>query len=69
MKHLLSPEPHRAYSKGFYADADFDYSVRCVLGAASYGAAEPGEVLATIDGVDDGDHEAWFAAWLATGQR
>ena len=69
MKRLISPEPHRAYSKGFYTNDDFDYSVRCVLGGSSYGASEPGEVFATIADVGDGDHEAWFDAWLATGKR
>lgn len=69
MTEILSARPHRAYSKGFYRSAGFDYEVRCVLGAASHGGADAGEVLATIDDVADGDHEHWFHAWLATGSR
>ncbi|GAA3966118.1 alpha/beta hydrolase family protein [Gordonia caeni] len=69
MAEIRSVRAHRAFSKGFYRSADFDYEVRCALGAASHGAADAGEVLATIDDVADGDHERWFEAWLATGSR
>lgn len=69
MSEFFSPRPHRAFSKGFYKSADFDYEVRCVLGAASHGSADAGEVLATVDGVADGDHEHWFQAWHDTGSR
>lgn len=69
MSEFFSPRPHRAFSKGFYRSPDFDYEVRCLLGAASHGSADVGEVLATIDGVADGDHEHWFQAWRDTGSR
>lgn len=65
---LLS-SPHEAFSAGFYRDADFDFGVRGLLGRAASGATEPGEVLATIAGVRDGDWEAWHSGWLALGRR
>lgn len=61
--------PHQAFEAGFFQDRDFDYGVRCVLGAASAGASEPGEVLATIAGIRDGDLESWHGAWLDLGRR
>lgn len=65
----FSPRPHRVFSAGFYPSADFDYEVRCVLGHVAFGAADVGEVLATIDGVADNDHAHWFQAWHDTGSR
>jgi fermentation-respiration switch protein FrsA (DUF1100 family) len=61
--------PHEAFSAGFYRDADFDFQVRCLLGHAPSGASEPGEVLATIAGIKDGDHREWFTAWHELGLR
>lgn len=69
MSEFFSPRPHRAFSTGFYKSADFDYEVRVLLGAAAHGAADAGEVLATVDAVADGDHEHWFHAWHDTGSR
>jgi alpha-beta hydrolase superfamily lysophospholipase len=61
--------PHEAFGAGFYRDAEFDFAVRGLLGHAPSGASEPGEVLATIAGIKDGDHGAWFAAWHGLGAR
>lgn len=61
--------PHEAFQAGFYRDATMDYAVRAVLGRAVSGASEPGEVLATIGGIPDGDHGAWFEAWHSLGSR
>ncbi len=61
--------PHQAFSAGFFKDAGFDFEVRGLLGRAPAGASEPGEVLATIAGIKDGDATAWHAAWLALGRR
>ncbi|WP_158171381.1 alpha/beta hydrolase family protein [Rhodococcus sp. JT-3] len=65
----FSPRPHRVFSAGFYPSADFDFVVRCVLGGVPFGTADVGEVLATIDGVANNDHEHWFQAWHETGSR
>ncbi len=60
--------PHQAFSAGFYK-SDWDFEVRIVLGMAVHGGAEPGEVLATIAEVSDGDHQKWFDGWVALGRR
>lgn len=59
--------PREAYSAGFFRDPTDDFTVRQLLGLATAGASEPGEVLATIARVAEGDHAAWSAAWLALG--
>jgi hypothetical protein len=48
---------------GFFADADFDYEARIVLGAAASGLGDAGLVLATLDKIADGDPQSWFDAW------
>ena len=48
---------------GFFADADFDYESRIVLGAAASGIGDVGLVLATLDRITDGDPQSWFDAW------
>ena len=61
-------QSHEVYTAGFY-DSDWDYAVRCVLGQASRGGADAGEVLATIAAIADDDSAAWLAAWTALGRR
>jgi hypothetical protein len=51
---------------GFFANADFDYEARIVLGAAASGIGDVGLVLATLDRIADGDPQSWFDAWTAT---
>jgi hypothetical protein len=48
---------------GFFADADFDYEARIVLGAAASGIGDVGLALATLDRITDGDRQSWFDAW------
>jgi hypothetical protein len=55
----------RSAPGGFFADADFDYEARIVLGAAAAGTGDAGLVLATLDRVTDGDPQSWFDAWTA----
>jgi hypothetical protein len=50
---------------GFFADADFDYESRIMLGAAASGIGDIGLVLATLDRITDGDRQSWFDAWSA----
>ena len=59
---------HEVYTAGFY-DNDWDFVVRTLLGKATRGGADIGEVLATIAAVKPKDNEAWFAAWVALGER
>ena len=60
--------PHQAFTAGFYK-SDWDFEVRIVLGMAAHGGAEPGEVLATIADISNGDQQKWFDEWVALGQR
>ena len=53
----------------FSPDPDRDFELRCVLGAAVAGAADPGEVLATTSQVKRKDNEGWHQAWLELGRR
>src|SRR6201995_1133519 len=48
---------------GFFADADFDYEARIVLGAAASGLGDVGLVLVPLDKIADGDPQSWFDAW------
>lgn len=61
--------PHTVYRDGFYRDASWDFAVRCLLGRASRGGSEPGEVLATVARVEEGDHSGWFSAWSDLGNH
>jgi hypothetical protein len=59
---------HQVYTAGFYA-SDWDYVIRSLLGKASRGGADAGEVLATIAAVEPEDHAGWITAWVAVGAR
>lgn len=56
----------RSAPGGLFADADFDYEARIVLGAAAAGIGDVGLVLATLDRITDGDPQSWFDAWTGT---
>jgi hypothetical protein len=45
---------HQVYTAGFY-DGDWDFSVRGILGKASRGGSDAGEVLSTIAAVKPKD--------------
>ena len=50
---------HEVYTAGFY-EGDWDFSVRLLLGKATRGGADIGEVLATIASIRPKDDEGWF---------
>ena len=52
----------------FLADGGMDFAVRCVLSGAPYATAEPGEVLAVVAHVVDGDLTSWRDTWVARGR-
>lgn len=52
----------------FLADGGMDFAVRCVLSGAPYATAEPGEVLAVLADVVDGDARSWRDAWVGRGR-
>jgi hypothetical protein len=59
----------RAAQGSLFADADFDYEARIVLGAAANGIGDVGLVLAALDQIKDGDAQSWFDAWTAVAAR
>lgn len=58
-----------AFTRGFFTDRGFDFETRIALGHVAYGAADAGEVLATIAQIADGDAGSWVSAWTALGDR
>lgn len=60
---------NRIFATGFFDDSAFDFETRVALGHAAFGAADTGEVLATIAQVSDGDDDSWIGAWTALGDR
>lgn len=60
---------HEIYTAGFYEDGARDFVVRALLGKATRGGADLGEVLAAIAPIKPKDDEGWFAAWVALGER
>lgn len=59
---------HGSDGFGFSRDPDRDFEIRTVIGHATAGAADIGEVLSATARIPLHDHEAWFSAWheLAT---
>lgn len=53
----------------FFKDDDLNFLTLIALGAASYGAADAGEVLAAIDQVNAHKPASWVAAWTSTATR
>ncbi|MBN2027689.1 MAG: prolyl oligopeptidase family serine peptidase [Actinobacteria bacterium] len=46
-----------------------DFETQCILGGCYYGAVDVGEVLSTVERIQDGDFESWYGEWYATGER
>lgn len=69
---VLAACDHRSVARRrgrFFKQEDFEFSTEILLGSAPFGAAEVGEVLATVAEIGDGDFESWCAAWTATAER
>lgn len=60
---------HTVFSSGFFADPGFDFETRVVLGQVTYGGADCGEVLSTLERIQDGDADSWVLAWSGLGER
>jgi hypothetical protein len=52
-----------------FDDDGFEFDRLCLLGGASRGLTDVGEVLAALDHVSDGDHGSWIDAFSSAGQR
>lgn len=53
----------------FPEDAQFWYETRRAFGAAEYGGALFGEVLAAASNIAAGDYDSWYDAWNAVADR
>lgn len=53
----------------FFEHPQMDFEVRAGLGGTYYGSTDSGEVLATMEDIEDGNFESWFNAFRATGDR
>jgi len=46
-----------------------DFETQIILGSCHYGAADAGEILATVEGIPSGDFEKWYQEWFAIAER
>ena len=53
----------------FSDDDGFDFAIRCLLNGVPYAMADPGEVLAAVDGLAPGDVDGWFDRLSDLGAR
>jgi Prolyl oligopeptidase family len=58
---------HQVFSKGFFRDKGMDFKTRLMLGRASHGGSDAGEVLATVDRISG--RSDWSRAWAVTATR
>jgi pimeloyl-ACP methyl ester carboxylesterase len=53
----------------FFEDMMYERQATATLGYAFYGGSEPGEVLATVRRIREGDAESWHREWSTTADR
>ena len=53
----------------FMEHEQMDFETQILLGCCYYGAADAGEILATIERIPSGDFERWYEAWFAIAER
>lgn len=53
----------------FMEHAQMDFETQILLGCCHYGAADAGEILATVERIPSGDFEKWYQEWLALAIR
>jgi pimeloyl-ACP methyl ester carboxylesterase len=52
-----------------FAEKAFDYQTLRAVSYTTFGGAEPGEVLATVERIEGGDTESWHTEWRTTAER
>lgn len=52
-----------------FSERAFDYQTLRAMSYTTFGGAEPGEVLTTVERIDDGDTGAWHEEWYRTAER
>lgn len=53
----------------FMAHEQMDFEAQILLGSCHYGAADAGEILATVERIPSGDFEQWYQEWFASAER
>ena len=53
----------------FFKDSDFNFLTEIALGSVYRQAADVGEVLTTVDRIQDGKARSWVGEWTATADR
>ncbi len=53
----------------FMQHEQMDFEIQIMLGSCYYGCADAGEVLSTIERIQEGDFESWYGEWYATAER
>ena len=53
----------------FMEHEQMDFEAQILLGCCHYGAADAGEILATVERIPSGDFEQWYQEWLALAER
>lgn len=50
-------------------NGQMDFEVQILLGSCHYGAADAGEILATVERIPSGDSEKWYQEWFMLAER
>ena len=53
----------------FMQHEQMDFETQFILGSCYYGCADAGEVLSTVERIEDGNFESWYQEWYATADR
>jgi dienelactone hydrolase len=53
----------------FMEHEQMDFETQILLGCCHYGAADAGEILATVERIPSGDFEQWYQEWFGLAER
>jgi hypothetical protein len=62
----MSDTKRRQY---FMEHEQMDFETQILLGGCYYGAADIGEILATVERIPSGDFEKWYQEWFTIAER
>ncbi len=65
----LNQMTHTRPKQYFVEHEQMDFETQILLGGCHYGAADAGEILATVECIPSGDFEKWYQEWYAVGER
>src|SRR5277367_3504882 len=61
--------PNEISLGGFFSDPGFDFVTRSILGYASQGVMDIGQVFTTIAKITDGNPDSWYTAWRSLAEK